>query len=147
MNRGSEERKSPPDAEAVFNSALKCVMVSAMISDGEIREEERKTVAQIFNHITGSELNDADLDSIVTNILNNPQSVQTLLSRLSNSLTEDGKELLLKAAIMTVGSDGSLSEPEREFIATISSSLSLSSEQIEAILTSMRKPQEAAEAV
>ena len=117
-----------------FTERAAQVMGMAAAADGRIDKQEVVTICSVLERITGTSYPpDAVLD-IIRNT--GDGSISADLSPLSRDMTADHRELLVKAALMVVASDGDISSEESSFLSRLTAAMGLGQDQFNAIVDS-----------
>jgi tellurite resistance protein len=127
--------KAESDAfEAEFQIAVKRVMVMMMMADGRMDDHEVQTIKEIYSKIAGVELSDLDL---AQEVANEDTDITGYLQTVVGSLNDQGKELVVKAALLVAAADGEFQEEERELLHRIGLALEMSPAHLDGVIGEM----------
>lgn len=119
-------RKTRHQVAAEYERAITLAMLKVMMADGEIEPAEVKAVARTYRGITGRELSAEDIEEEADTIQSAGIDLSAALAEIAPYLSEEGKDLALRAAIRVAVADGAVPAPERALLGDIASSLGLS---------------------
>lgn len=124
-----------------FTERAAQVMGMAAAADGRLDKEEVATICSVLERITGTSYP----AEVVVDIIRNAGdgSISADLSPLSRGMNADHRELLVKAALMVVASDGDISADESSFLSRLTTAMGLGQEQFNSIVDSTFAGQQA----
>ncbi|MDF1662969.1 MAG: TerB family tellurite resistance protein, partial [Planctomycetota bacterium] len=100
-------------ARETIEQAICRVMIAMMLSDGDINEAEKKVVYEIFTHLAGEELSEAQFQREKTNVEMASFDLSEYLQSIAEELNDDGKEKVMRGAFMVAAADGVFHDEER----------------------------------
>jgi Zn-dependent protease with chaperone function/uncharacterized tellurite resistance protein B-like protein len=114
-------------------------MISMILSDGTITEEELQTVKGTYNTLFEKTLSDEILSKEIENTKAWSEGLLDYMERAELRLTPSGKSIVVKALLITAYSDGVLHEKERELINQVARKLKISKEEFDLIVETLLK--------
>jgi tellurite resistance protein len=111
--------------EAEFALAARRVMCKLALADGQIDPAEVDQIVQAFSNIAGREATRTEIEAELEAARNDPRSVRDFLSAVAPRLNDTGKELVLRAAIAVVKSDGRIEPDEVSELHRLAAALDL----------------------
>lgn len=125
------------DFLAEYEKAIKHSMILIMLADGEIDEGEMLTVHDIVNKFTHHDIELEQLRVEVARIQKNPEDISTYLKRVSPSLNEHGKELIIRCAFSVAAADGNIDDSELKLIQKMASIMDIPQAHLKQVLDEM----------
>lgn len=125
---------------AVFQTAIRRVMVLMMMADRRIEESEVETIQSIFERITEKRLSETEIREEIRKSEEDRIDLITFLGTAMPFLNAPGKEAIVKAALMVAVSDGAIQEEEKVFMGEMADALQLSRAHFNGILAEMSSP-------
>ncbi len=122
---------------AEFQDAALKVMVQMMMADGEIHEDEKASIAHVYEKIAGRPMGRDEMGFQIGQVESQNLSLHDRLKDFSYRLNDEGKELVVKAAFMVAAADGVFQEEEKEALGEIAGALQISQAHFKAILDGM----------
>lgn len=123
--------------EAEYHSAIKKVMIHILLADGVIDDAEIETSIDIYKKITGNEITAASFRNEIDVIQANKQeNLSSCLHNLQGVLNDEGKELVIKAALYVALADGEFQQEEQELLGKIGSDLGMTNAHIQGVVSS-----------
>jgi len=119
---------------AMYEQAIRHVMVKIMLADGVIDINERKTVLAIINKYGHNDMSSFQLDDYIKEVQADSSDISTYLKHVGPSLNEHGKELLVKCALDVAYSDGHFDDSERAMIMKMGEVMEMSSAHVKGIM-------------
>jgi tellurite resistance protein len=127
--------------EAEFHRAIKRVMVEMMLADGVVEEEEVAVIRNIYGQLAGHEIGEDDVRKEIVEAETRTRDVTSSLKEMAGNLNDNGKEMVVKAAMMVAASDGEFQDEEKALIAAIGKALEMSPAHLNGVLASMFQEQ------
>ncbi len=124
------------DMEAEYNSGIKKAMIHVLLADGVIDDAEVKTAQDIYNKVTGNNLDATKLREEIDSIQKNNEKLSDL-SKLQGCLNDEGKELVIQASYFVAMADGDLHREELALIVKIGKKLGMTDAHINGVLSSL----------
>jgi tellurite resistance protein len=124
--------------EAHFNEAIKRVMVLMMLVDRRIEESELIAIGEVFHTVTGRELTRKDIQREVLIARSKEEDLEAYLDGLLGRLNDDGKQLVVRAAMLIAKADGHLDPSEVDLLHRIGTRLELPKMIIKDLMASNR---------
>lgn len=124
-----------------FDRAFRRSLVLMMLADGEAGEEERQAVSQMISATLGRELSEGELAGEIDKASNGPRSIAETLRPLAAQLSDAGKEMLIKGALVVAAADGALQDAEKALLESMAEALQMSAAHVHGILMQATAPQ------
>lgn len=122
------------DFEALYLSGLKTVMSMMMSVDGNIDENEKGMMKDIYGKITDSELSDSEIEREIEFCRLNPIGLEKCLNELFPVLNESGRETVIKVAYWISIADGKADEEEIKLLKKMATRFQISSAHLKGII-------------
>ncbi|MDO5980958.1 TerB family tellurite resistance protein [Flavivirga spongiicola] len=119
---------------AMYEQAIRHVMVKIMLADGVIDSNERTMVLRIINKYGHNDMSSFQLDDYIKEVQADSSDISTYLKNVGPSLNEHGKELLIKCALDVAYSDGHFDDSERIMILEMGKVMEMSSAHVKGIM-------------
>lgn len=120
--------------EAEFERAVKRVMVMMMLADGNVESSEVDRIREVYEQLANVKLTEADVHAEADKARAEKQSLDQFLQSVAARLNDNGKELVIKAAMLVAASDGNLAEAELKLLAEIARALGMSPAHFKGVL-------------
>jgi len=134
---------SPKDDQNEFQSqyekAMRHAMILMMLADGHIDEEEKNTVLNIINKFGHSDISMQQLEDLIREVEASREPVEKYLSKISPSLNEHGKEIIIKSALSVAAADGNIDPSEIAIINQMAKAMEMSNSHLKGIMADLRK--------
>ncbi len=128
---------STPDKQAfmaMYEQAIRHVMVKIMLADGVIDPNEKVMVLSIINKYGHNDMTSEQLNNYIKDVEKEGSDISTYLKKVGPALNEHGKELLVKCALDVAYSDGHFDASERALILQMGDIMEMSSAHIKGIM-------------
>ncbi len=112
-------RSGPETGAAEYEEAVLRVMIDIMIADGQIRPGEFQTIRGLYERLTGRPIDDAAVQAAMRKIELDDRPVEDYLSSMTNRMTDQGRQMVIKAAFVVAAADGELQDEEKSLIVSI----------------------------
>ena len=122
------------EIEAGWRTAIRKVMIHMLLADGVVDDAEVDTASEIHLQITGDALDPAALRNEIAAVQQTGEDFSGALRDLQGSLNDEGKEIVLKAALFVALADGEFQEEEQDLLARIGSDLGMSAAHIKGVV-------------
>ncbi|WP_298756979.1 TerB family tellurite resistance protein [uncultured Psychroserpens sp.] len=119
---------------AMYEQAIRHVMVKIMLADGVIDNNEKVAVLAIINKYGHNDMSSFQLDDYIKEVQADSSDISTYLKHVGPALNQHGKELLIKCALDVAYSDGHFDESERKMILDMGTIMEMSSAHIKGIM-------------
>jgi tellurite resistance protein len=106
------------DAVASFTALVRC-MVAMSIADERLDDDEVDTICEIYETLTGSELDRDFVIDIAETMAADGADIRTELLRVNSILTTDMKEKIIRASFFILAADGIIEKAEEELLDNI----------------------------
>ncbi len=118
--------------EAEFHKAIRQTMVQMVIADGVVEDEELVTLREIYQGLTGIDLETEALRQECEST--QATDIAAVVGGFAGRLNENGKEMVLSAAVQVATSDDDFADEERDLVLAIGKSLEMSSAHVKGVL-------------
>jgi uncharacterized tellurite resistance protein B-like protein len=125
------------EIEAIYEKAIRHSMVLIMLADGIIEEEEKQQVLLVINKFSKKSVNMEQLEAYIQKVQNDNEDITTYLKKITSSLNEHGKEIIIKCAISVAAADGNIDQSELELIQKMSQAMEMSASHLKGILAEL----------
>jgi len=125
--------------QSQYEKAMRHSMILMMLADGRIDDEELNTVHKIINKFGHNDITRDELNRLVEEIEYKKEPIQKYLSKITPSLNEHGKEIIIKCGLAVAAADGSIDDTEITLIHEMAKSMEMSSSHVKGILQDMAK--------
>lgn len=124
--------------DADYHKGIRRVAIQMMAVDGSIDDEEVAAIKEMFQQLTGKEVDEASIrDEAASLSSSSVDELSEFLSDLAASMNDRGKELILKTAFWVVGADGQFDEEEARFIYRVGGALGISAADVRVLMDRM----------
>ena len=122
-----------------YEKAINHCMVMMMLADGQIDEQEMLTVQTIINKYSHNDITLDELEEFTRIVQEKNEDISTYLSKVTPSLNEHGKEIIIKCAIAVAGSDGHIDDSEIKLINEMAQIMQMSSSHLKGIFADIQQ--------
>lgn len=112
--------------KAVYEEVMQNTLIKMMLADGKIEDTEKYMVLSILNKFGSSEIQIDALEGMIAKSRNDFRTIDDYLKQIKASLNENGKELIVRSAILVSMADGDMDRSERSLILRIAKILEFS---------------------
>jgi len=123
--------------QAIYEKAMRHSMVLIMLADGEIDDNEMDTVLKIINKFGHNDITLEVLDLYVQEVQKNQEPIGTYLAKVTPSLNEHGKEMIIKCALSVASSDGHVDDSEIQLISEMAKTMEMSPSHLKGIMSEL----------
>lgn len=123
-----------------YEKALQNTMVMMMLADGQIDDKEMLVVQEIINKNSHHDITLDELDDIIDDIEEYPEEISVYLERVTPTINEHGKEIILRSAIAVASADGHIDDRELDLIHEMAEAMEMSRSHIKGILSETIDP-------
>ena len=134
-NSEQEQKK----IEAIYLVGIKKVMTTMMLADGNIDENEKNMMKNIYNNLADSTLSDYDIDKEIKSCKANPQELDTCLKELFSCLNESGREIIIKVAYWVSIADDEVDKKEEKLLIKMAKHFQMSSAHLKGIISEVNE--------
>ncbi len=120
--------------EAEFHRGLKRVMIEMLLADGVVDDNEVSVACGLYKDVAGHEISDADFRSEIETAQTDGQNVTEYLASLAPVLNDQGKELVMKGALLISAADGEFQPEEQRLVAEWAAALGISKAHLNGII-------------
>lgn len=120
--------------QSVYEKAMRHCMVMIMLADGEIDENEMVAVQKVINKFGHNDISIEELKAYVEEIETKPEPISTYLKKVTPSLNEHGKEIIIKCALAIAAADGNVDDSEIELINEMAKTMEMSTSHLNGII-------------
>jgi tellurite resistance protein len=132
-------------ARHAIEEAVSRVMIAMMISDGDIADTEKVAVNEIFEEITGSELDDERYQLEKETVEAEGFSLIEYLQSIAPELNAEGKDKIMRGAFLVAAADGVFHEQEKLALQEIGQALDIEDREVDHLLAIMNDKKPTAE--
>jgi len=136
---GASSGRSEAEGSVDFQQVTKDVMISMMLADDAIDDAEIQVIRDIYRQVAGGELSEEEILREVELARLRKLDLDSTLQEIAPLLTDQGKEAVVKAAILVAAADGSFEEQERALIANIATRINMSPDHLQACMAELAK--------
>lgn len=126
--------------QALYVTAMKQVMIATLLADGVVDDDEVTLLQEIMLALGGIDVTIQDLREEIDEFSKRRIDPEKLLSELSGTLNDKGKEQVLKAAYRIAAADGHVDKSELQEIHNFGEAMNMSSAHINGVLTEAKTP-------
>ena len=119
---------------AMYEQAMRHVMVKIMLADGVIDKNEKIMVLRIINKYGHNDMSSFQLEDYIKKVQADPSDISTYLKHVGPSLNAHGKETIIKCALDVAYSDGHFDDSERKLIIEMGVIMEMSSAHVKGII-------------
>jgi len=132
--------KNKNDFQSQYEKAMRHSMILMMLADGHIDEEELNIVQKIINKFGHNDISKEELSSLIEEVQNKKEPIHKYLSKITPSLNEHGKEIILKCGMAVASADGHIDKSEIALIQEMAKAMEMSSSHVKGIMQDIAKP-------
>ena len=133
-------RKTAEEVTAEFEQAIRLAMMRMMLADGSVGDDEVSTIAAVYQQLTGVELPEDAIRAEAAVAQSGGVDLLASLTALSPHLNDEGKEIVVKAALMVALADGAVAEEEKNLIGEISAAVGMSETHLQGTIAQFTSP-------
>ncbi len=122
--------------DAEYHEAIKKVMIHMLLADGVIDDSEVDTILESYQKISGKTLERNALLAEIKAIEQSREGFSSALIRLQGSLNDEGKEMVIKAALYVAMADGEFQDEEKVLLNRIGKDLGMTQAHIQGVISS-----------
>ena len=127
--------------QSEYEKAMRHSMIMMMLADGEIDENELDMVLKIINKFGHNDMTMAELEDLVEVVELQNEPVEKYLSRITPSLNEHGKEIIIECAMAVAASDGHVDQSELDMIMLMADVMKMSKYHIKGLISDITEGQ------
>ena len=131
-------------AQSLFATRATQVMGMVAVAGGRMSDAKLESIREILADVTGHEFPSETLANIILAIKMPKTSGD--FQRLGLGLSQDNRELLLRAVLLSVKSDGEVQPAQHRFLAALYPALGVTSKQFNSIVSSTFKSRQTPQA-
>lgn len=122
--------------EAEYHIAIKKVMIHMLLADGVIDDAEVETTRDIYSKLTNKPISAEDIRSEIRVIQDNKEDLSQYLVRLQGTLNDEGKEMVVRAALYVAMADGEFHADEKALVGKVGTYLGMTNAHIMGVISS-----------
>lgn len=134
---GSGGKKTAEEIAEEYAEAVQLAMIKVMIADGDVDDGEVHTVSEVYQELTGVPLAEEVVRAKATLAQSQGRDLQAALVELAPHLSDEGKAIVLKAAVKVAIADGEFEASEKVLLSEISNALGMSEDQMRATVSEL----------
>ncbi len=120
--------------EAEYQIAIKSVMIHILLADCVIDDAEVDEVSKIYQELTGIHLGVRAVHEEIANVKRGGGSLPNYLKHVQGRLNDEGKEAVIKAALMVALADGEFQQEEKDLLAQIGADLGMTKAHVNGVI-------------
>jgi tellurite resistance protein len=120
--------------QAEFHKAIRRVLVLISLADGRVDESELAAIGRVLGRFAGREVPRAEIEAELVEARASNGDVVAYCSGMKGYLNDNGRELVVRSAILVAVADGHFDDRERELVARIASALEVPSARLVALI-------------
>lgn len=120
--------------EAEFHGAIRRVMIKMMMADGVIDDEEITTITAIYAKLADKQLTETAIRDEAVELEGDDQSLKDYVASVRGNLNDNGKELVIRAALSVAAADGEIADEERLLLLEIGEAMEMSKAHVMGVL-------------
>jgi uncharacterized membrane protein YebE (DUF533 family) len=120
--------------QSEYEKAMRHCMIMMMLADGEIDSNEMDMVLKIINKFGHNDITMQELEDLVEVVEHQNEPIAKYLTRITPSLNEHGKEIIIKCAIAVASSDGHVDQSEIDLIEEMALTMEMSKYHLKGLL-------------
>ena len=125
--------------QSQYEKAMRHSMIMMMLADGHIDDEELIVVQKIINKFGHNDITKEELNKLIEDVQYKKEPIQKYLSKITPSLNEHGKEIIIKCGLAVAAADGNIDDSEINLIQDMAKTMEMSSSHVKGILQEMAK--------
>jgi len=129
-----DPNKDKNEFQSQYETAMRHSMILMMLADGHIDAKEKETVLQIINKFGHSDISMEKLEVLITEVERGKEPVDRYLSKISPSLNEHGKELIIKCGLSVASADENIDASEMALIYSMADAMQMSKNHLKGII-------------
>ena len=130
-------------ATSEIDKALRRILVSMMLVDGNIQDSEVQMISKVYAQITNRTLSRAEIMTEASAVENDGLSAAEYAAAISLYMNDPSRELLVRAAISIAAADGDFHDAEGMMITEIAAAIGMSRAHLKGIFADLMEPAEA----
>lgn len=135
------QRQDESSSRDLLGSAVIAASVAVAAANGRVDSEEIQLICEIVERVTGATLDPKDVESAGRSAGGAQlHTAQQVLRQMEPGLSADGKEMIVKVALLVAGVDGEFDDSEGQAVASIARSLGITSDHLRGIVAGMGAP-------
>lgn len=123
--------------EAEYHNAIKQVMIHILLADGVIEDSEVDSVSEVYNKLTGNKLGVRSVHEEIARVKNSNESLSECLLKLQGTLNDEGKETVIRSAMMIALADGEFQQEEQDLIQQIGKDIGMTPAHLQGVINTM----------
>ncbi|MEO0606056.1 MAG: TerB family tellurite resistance protein [Myxococcota bacterium] len=120
--------------EAEFHVAIRKVMIKMMLADGQIDDAEVTSVGEIYTQLTDKPLSEAAIRDEAVTLETDGQTVEDYVRSVRGQLNDQGKELVLRAALAIAAADDEIADEEAELLVRVGRAMDMTAAHVRGVL-------------
>lgn len=123
--------------QSEYEKAMRHTMIMMMLADGEIDDNEMDMVLKIINKFGHNDITMEELEDLVDVVESQNIPIDKYLLKITPSLNEHGKEIIIKCAMAVAASDGHVDQSEIDLIMHMADVMEMSKYHIKGLMEDM----------
>lgn len=123
--------------EAEFQKATRELLVLMLLADGRVDPAEVRRICDIYPRVTGAEITEDEVRGEAVRLSDVEADVPALMAPYQGLLNDEGREAVIKAALLVALADGEMDRSEARVLDQVAEALGMTSAHYEGVLTSV----------
>jgi hypothetical protein len=121
--------------ERGFETAMSSVMLKVALSDGGVSTEKAELIADILSRFRGKTFSAVEVMGWVEQARNDNRTVREIVSGLAGKLSDGGKELMMRAAVLVAAAGtGAISDAAAPLVIELGQGIDMSSAHLRGVV-------------
>lgn len=131
---GSGAKKTAEEVAEEYGEAVQLAMIQVMVADGNVDDEEVRTVCHLYEQITGEQVSEQVIAAKAALAQSQRRDLESELRELTPHLTDEAKGGALRAAVAVAAADGEFGGPEKALLSRIADALGLTEDELRSMV-------------
>lgn len=120
--------------EAEWQRVMRRVLILMMLADGVVEEEEIVAIQEVYAKLAGDDLDRDRIENEMHRARTDKTSLKDYLAQVASTLNDNGKELVVRAALMVAAADGDIADEEMAMLVELGNALEIPPSHFNTIL-------------
>jgi hypothetical protein len=122
--------------ERAFEAAMSTVMLKVALADGAVSTEKAELIADILSRFQSKPCSSVEVAGRIEQVRGDNRSIHEIVSSLAGKLTDSGKELMMKAAVLVAASGtGAISDAATPLLIECGQAIGMSSAHLRGVVS------------
>lgn len=122
--------------EAEYQTTIRKVMMHMLLADGVVEDAEIDMAQQVYQKVSGQEISQSALREEIYLIRERQEPLADCLAAVRGHLNDEGKEMVIKAALYVALADGEFQQEEQNMLAEIGAALGMTHAHVQGVISS-----------